>query len=460
VLICTFIDGTRYIRLCTRFSDEIFALLIVSIFLMDAIGDPFSQVGLLRYLSPNHPSHANYEDDPDYEFLTTGFLSVLLGFGTTATIFFIRGFRTSPYFCNQGIRNSLFDFAVTLSVLAWTLVKHLIFENVPTETLEVPDKFEPTFVCCDSSCKTFFPDECPDQAESWGRRPWIANIMDFEGKSWIPFAAAGPAILAFVLCYLDNGITWHLVYHPANKVTHGEAYNYDLILNAVFNCINGILGCPWLVATTVPCLIHLNALAEKDKDSKIIRVQETRLTMLFSHMLVGISLLFLNVLKLLPLPVLLGVFLFMALASLPGIQLWQRTLMFFKQPDLYQETPYTKYVAKSRMHKYTVLELLFFGLVVYVQNTPKLAIVFPLMVLICIPSRLFLLPKLFEGWEILLLDGDDDTIALWLEAKKAQEDGRMFVRKSTKSLHAGHGGASVKKTIAEPGHSEDEGDVA
>jgi hypothetical protein len=217
VLICTFIDGTRYIRLCTRFTDEIFALLIVSIFLMDAIGDPFSQVGLLRYLSPNHPSHANYEDDPDYEFLTTGFLSVLLGFGTTATIFFIRGFRASPYFCNQGIRNSLFDFAVTVSVLAWTLVKHLIFENVPTETLEVPDKFEPTFVCCDSSCKTFFPDECPDQAEAWGRRPWIANIMDFEGKSWIPFAAAGPAILAFVLCYLDNGITWHLVYHPANK---------------------------------------------------------------------------------------------------------------------------------------------------------------------------------------------------------------------------------------------------
>jgi hypothetical protein len=150
--------------------------------------------------------------------------------------------------------------------------------------------------------------------------------MDFDGKGWIPFAAAGLAVLAFVLCYLDNRITWQLVYHPANKVTHGEAYNYDLILNATFNCINGIRGCPWLVATTVPCLIHLNALAEKDKDSKIIRVQEeTRLTMLFSHMLVGLSLLFLNVLKLLPLPVLLGVFLFMALASLPGIQLWQRT---------------------------------------------------------------------------------------------------------------------------------------
>jgi hypothetical protein len=41
VLICTFIDGTRFVRLCTHFTDEIFALLIVSIFLMDAIGDPF-----------------------------------------------------------------------------------------------------------------------------------------------------------------------------------------------------------------------------------------------------------------------------------------------------------------------------------------------------------------------------------------------------------------------------------
>jgi hypothetical protein len=50
---CTESYLTGYVRLATRFTDEIFALLIVSIFVMDAIGDPFSDVGLLHYLNPD-----------------------------------------------------------------------------------------------------------------------------------------------------------------------------------------------------------------------------------------------------------------------------------------------------------------------------------------------------------------------------------------------------------------------
>jgi hypothetical protein len=41
------------------------------------------------------------------------------------------------------------------------------------------------------------------------------------------------------------------------------------------------------------------------------------------------------------------------------------------------------------------------------------------MTLLCIPARLFLFPKFFEGWELLLLDGEDDDINEWVEAKEA-----------------------------------------
>ena len=108
-------------------------------------------------------------------------------------------------------------------------------------------------------------------------------MADLNGKSWVPFMAAGPALLTFILLYLDNGITWHLIYNPGNNLQHGESYNWDLFLNGLTNMVNGFLGLPWLVATTVPCLVHLNNLAEKDKDGKIIHVQENRLTLLFSH---------------------------------------------------------------------------------------------------------------------------------------------------------------------------------
>ena len=81
---------------------------------------------------------------------------------------------------------------------------------------------------------------------------------------------------------------------------------------------------PWLVASTVPCLVHVNNLAENDSKGNIVTVQETRLTGLIAHALVGFSLLALNVLKLIPLSVLLGVFLFMGLSSTGGIQMVQR----------------------------------------------------------------------------------------------------------------------------------------
>ena len=112
-----FFDLTRYVRLATKFTDDIFAFLIVSIFILNAIGSPFGPGGLLRYLDPANKFHQDGEEEyeEDYSYLETSLLSILLGLGTTATIFFFRGFKTSSYFCNQGVRNNVHDFAVSTS---------------------------------------------------------------------------------------------------------------------------------------------------------------------------------------------------------------------------------------------------------------------------------------------------------------------------------------------------------
>jgi hypothetical protein len=417
--LAAFFDLTRVVRLATRFTDEVFALLIVSIFVLDAVGDPFSPTGILRYFQPNHKSHSDFEGDEDYDYMEIALLSTILGFGTTALIFFFRSFKNSSFFCNDAIRTSVHDFAVTSAVLIATVIKEFLFTDIQTEQLNVPDQFEPTYQCCDSSCMTFFPDDCPEQAAAATSRKWFVSFSDLNGKGFVPIMAAGPAALAFFLLFLDNGITWHLVNHKSHNLQHGEAYNYDLVLSGFFNLVNGMLGLPWLVATTVPCIIHLNALADKDKDGNFISVQETRLTMLFSHMMVGLSLLVLNVLQLLPMPVLYGVFLFMGLSSLPNMQFWQRFLLFFQQPSKYAPTPYNRYMKKSKVHLYTVFQIGFFGLVFLVQNFPAISIVFPMMTLLCIPGRMYLLPRFFEGWELLLLDGDDEDIHEWLSRKES-----------------------------------------
>lgn len=419
--ITAFFDLTRYVKLATRFTDDIFALLIVSIFILNAIGSPFGPGGLLRYLDPNSKVHSDFEAEvgvEEYSYLKTALLSILIGLATTGTIFTFRGLKTSPYLCNQTMRDSAHDFAVTIAVIVWSVIKQVGFPSVETEQLKVPDAFEPTFTCCTSACTTYWPDECSDLAAPVGRRSWFANMFDLNGKDYAIVVAAGPALLAFVLFYLDNGITWHLIYSPRNNLQHGDSYNWDLFLNGFCNMINGMLGLPWLVATTVPCIVHLNNLTEKDKDGKVLKVQETRLTYFFSHLLVGLSLLFLSAMKQIPMPVLLGVFLFMGLSSLGGIDFWKRFQMFFQQPSLYAQTPFTKYMKQSRIHMYTVAQIIFFAGVFIVQNTKAIAIAFPFMTLMCIPGRLWLLPKFFEGWELMLLDGEAEQIEEWIEKKE------------------------------------------
>lgn len=202
-IVCGLFDMTRYVRLASRFTDDVFAFLIVSIFLMDAIGDPFSDVGILRYFMPDHPSHEKFEDNPDYNFQETALLGVILGFGTTALIFFFRGIKQSTFLCNQGIRTAFHDFAVTLAVVVATLAKEILFPKIDMEGLNTPDKFEPTFKCCDSTCSSFWPDDCPEIVDPTGTRSWFVDWFDLNGKTWVPFFATVPALLAFMLCYLD-----------------------------------------------------------------------------------------------------------------------------------------------------------------------------------------------------------------------------------------------------------------
>lgn len=414
-------DLNRYIQYATRFTDEVFAFLIISIFILDAVGNPASRVGLLHYFYPEHKHHGEQENE-DYDFLNAAFLSMLLGFGTCFFAIMLRQIRHSPFCCNDVIRSIVTDFSITISVALFTLVKELLFPEVETEQLNVPDKFAPTFQCCTDECLGYFPDDCTDVAVSAGRRPWFVNLFDLNGKGWLIFVAAGPAALAFILAFLDNGITWHIINHPSNKLTHGESYNYDTCVSAFMIAVNSLLGLPWLVASTVPCMMHVSAMSEVSAHGAVLSVQESRLTGLFTHVLVLLSLMALGAIKLIPLPVLYGVFLFMGLVALPAQQFWQRILLFFMQPSKYPSTPYTDYVSHKRIHTYTLIQMAFFGALYMVKTIKTIAIAFPFFILLCIPARIYLLPKIFEPFELTLLDGSPEQVKKLVHRRKAEDE--------------------------------------
>lgn len=271
MLIAAFVDLNRVLHYVTRFTDEIFSLLISTIFIINALGNPFAPVGVRYYFDPDHPSHDGHEDDPGYSHTASALMSLILCLGTVQVAFLLRKTKFSPFLPNQTARNIVTDFSVVFSIALWTLVAYLA--GIPLETLNVPNKFGTTYACCDETCTTNWPGECPGLAEPYRRRPWLVDLGDLNGKAWVPLMAAGPALLAFVLVFLDDGLTWHLINHPSHKIRHGSAFHYDTVVIGIMVAVNSMLGLPWLVAATVRSLNHLHAMAEKTPDGKIQSVK-------------------------------------------------------------------------------------------------------------------------------------------------------------------------------------------
>ena len=61
------------------------------------------------------------------------------------------------------------------------------------------------------------------------------------------------------------------------------------------------------------------------------------------------------------------------------------------------------------------------------QNTRSIAIIFPFMTLLCIPGRMYVLPKFMEGWELLLLDGHEEDIQVWIAIKEGTKAPRAEI---------------------------------
>lgn len=441
----------KYIMYCTRFTDEIFSALISVIFIVNALGSPTSDVGLYYYFLEDHKSHDEARLSEDYSHLATALLSTVTTLGTCWLSMRLRSVKQSAYLPGPRSRALVTDFAVVASILTWTLIDHFALPEVKTERLAAPDTFAPTYTCCTDACNTHWPEQCPDVAEAAGRRPWLVDLGDLNGKGWVPFFAAVPALLAFILVFLDDGITWHLINRPDNKLTHGEAYHWDTLVIGGFLVVNSLFGLPWLVAATVRSINHVQAMAERDAKGRIVSVQQTRLTHLFIHLLVLVAIFAMQAVRQIPVPVLYGVFLYMGIASLSGNQFFERLLLLGRQPSLYPQQPFTdgKKVPRRKLHAYTVLQLSLFALLYVVKAVKSIAIAFPLVIAACIPIRLYLLPRLFSTDELEALDGDDshdDKPAAVAPAKVELQVGRKTPMDN--SGHSGHSLEDVAERVA------------
>jgi mannitol/fructose-specific phosphotransferase system IIA component (Ntr-type) len=374
VVILAITDSSCLMRFFTRFTDEVFAALISLIFIYKAV---WSLADEFRGLD----AHDHHD---------TALLTLLLALGTFYIAISLQRFRRSRYLL-PWMREFLSDFGPTIALIAMTLVA-IWLHGVDLQQLDVPESVRPTLATRDS---------------------WLIN--PFDAPPWVWFAAAGPALLATVLVFLDQNITARLVNSRDHKLQKGEAYHLDLAVVGGLIGLCSAFGLPWLVAATVRSLNHVRSLAvveesvsnrDNQRHDHILHTRENRLTGLAIHILIALSLLLLPLLKHVPMAVLYGLFLFMGVVSMKGNQLFERLSLWAMDSSLYPGTHYIRRVPNRTIHLFTVLQLVCLVVLWVVKGNGTIGILFPLFIAALVPVRL-LMNRYFKEEHLQALDAEE-----------------------------------------------------
>jgi mannitol/fructose-specific phosphotransferase system IIA component (Ntr-type) len=367
-------DASCLVRYFTRFTDEIFAALISIIFIYAAME---AMVHIVTDV------YANERISHD-----RALVPLILAMGTFFGAYWLSRFRRSRYLQSH-FREFLADFGPAIAMGAMTLVAVTWFHDVRTTSLPAPEAIQPTM-----------------------ERSWLLDI--FITPRWVWFASIGPAILATVLVYLDQNITARLINSPDHRLQKGPAYHLDLAVMGVLIAACSLFGLPWLVAATVRSLNHVRSLAtvesimvsNDESRERVLHVRETRVTGLVIHLLIGLSLFALPLLKTIPMAVLYGLFLFMGVVSMAGNQFFERIRLWLMDPSLYPTTHYIRRVPLKTIHLYTLLQLACLLVLGIVELSP-LGILFPIFVLLLVPIRLWA-GRYISAEHLAALDSDEE----------------------------------------------------
>uniref|UniRef100_A0A3B3IF51 Solute carrier family 4 member 5 n=1 Tax=Oryzias latipes TaxID=8090 RepID=A0A3B3IF51_ORYLA len=198
-------------------------------------------------------------------------------------------------------------------------------------------------------------------------------------------ASSVPALLVTILIFMDQQISAVIVNRKENKLKKGCGYHLDLFWVGVLMAVCSFMGLPWYVAATVISIAHIDSLKMESETSapgeqpQFLGVREQRLTGTLVFVLTGLSVFLAPVLKYIPMPVLYGVFLYMGVASLSGIQFWERIKLYMMPPKHQPDFSFLRHVPLRRVHLFTLVQIVCLA-VLWILKSTFLAIIFPVMV--------------------------------------------------------------------------------
>ncbi|XP_051141618.1 boron transporter 1-like isoform X2 [Andrographis paniculata] len=153
---------------------------------------------------------------------------------------------------------------------------------------------------------------------------------------------------------------------------------------------------------------------EKEIDELLpVEVKEQRVSNLLQALMVGGCVGAMPALRMIPTSVLWGYFAFMAIESLPGNQFWERILLLFTAPsrrykvlEEYHAT-FVETVPLKTIAAFTIFQTGYLVVCFGITWVPIAGVLFPLLIMLLVPVRQYILPKLFKGAHLQDLDAAD-----------------------------------------------------
>ncbi|KAG2616727.1 boron transporter 4-like isoform X2 [Panicum virgatum] len=443
----------------TRFSGELFGMLITILFMQQAIK---GMVG--EYSVPE----GNDESQPTFQFqwlYVNGLLGVIFSMGVLYTSLASMEARSSLY--GTGWQRSLIaDYGVPLMVILWTALSYSLPSKIPSG---VPRRlFTP------------LPWE-PKSLQHWT----VAKDLLSVPPTHI-FLAIVPAAMVAGLYFFDHSVASQMAQQKEFNLKNPSAYHYDILVLSLTTLICGLLGIPPSNGVLPQSPMHTRSLAvlkrqlirkrmvrtaqegmmnnatssevygkmqeifikmdngsnsvsasnelkdlkdaiipegdgagkvpeafdpEKHVDSYLpVRVNEQRVSNLLQSLLVGGCIGVTPLIRRIPTSVLWGYFAYMSVDSVPGNQFWERIKLMFVTPQRRYKVlegahaSFVESVPFNIISAFTLFQLIYLLLVFGMTWIPMAGILFPLLFFFLIVIREHLIPKYFDPAHLRELD--------------------------------------------------------
>uniref|UniRef100_A0AAG5DUT2 Anion exchange protein n=1 Tax=Anopheles atroparvus TaxID=41427 RepID=A0AAG5DUT2_ANOAO len=418
LVILVAIDASALVCYITRFTEENFACLIAVIFIYKAIENVFhigqdypinmaggkmdcaclppegqsltpeavhqwAQYGLRTCKTLNGTLVGADCDKPEY--VSDVFLmSIVLFLGTYIISVILKDFKNALFF-PAVVRQFISDFSVTIAIFSMTLLD--FFTRIATPKLDVPNEFKRTIPT----------------------RGWIIMPFHESNPVWSSALAILPALLGTILIFMDQQITAVIINRKEHKLTKGCGYHLDLFVLSCLIQICTVMGLPWFVAATVLSINHVNSLKKESETAapgekpQFIGVREQRVTHILIFLTIGCSVLLTPLLSHIPMPVLYGVFLYMGVSALKGLQFFDRLLIMLMPAKYQPDYMFLRQVPIRRVHLFTMIQLACFAVLWLIKSFSITSILFPLMLVVMIGVRKSL-DYMFTKRELKILD--------------------------------------------------------